>query len=58
MVLQHFLFNNKSVLIGGKPAMVPLLSGNMKVFISSVTFMQEMENCFNYQTHGSFTGNT
>lgn len=35
---------------------LPLLSGNMVVFMFSVTFRQEMENSFNYQTHPSFIG--
>lgn len=37
---------------------LPLLCGDMLIFMFSVTFMQDTENIFNHQTYPSFIGST
>lgn len=47
MALHLFFFNNNCLLL--EVSQPPLFSGNMEAFMFSVTFMQNMENSFNYR---------
>lgn len=60
--IQCVLYRTSSFLITTvcplKASQPPSPSGNMEAFMFSVTFIQDMENRFNYRTHPSFISST